>query len=118
MLEREMVPYKDADAVRVFKGFKETFQGQKFDFISVDAPLGGDMKQYARIDVLNLIPDGLGENFVIMVDDCNRIGENNTVKEIENKLIELNIPISVGKYCGRKDCSLVCVKKFTFLTTM
>lgn len=118
MLEREMVPYKDAEAVRVFKGFKETFQGQKFDFISVDAPLGGDMKQYARIDVLNLIPDGLGENFVIMVDDCNRIGENNTVKEIENKLIELNIPISVGKYCGRKDCSLVCVKKFTFLTTM
>ena len=118
MLEREMAPYKDAEAVRVFKGFKETFQGQKFDFISVDAPLGGDMKQYARIDVLNLIPDGLGENFVIMVDDCNRIGENNTVKEIENKLIELNIPISVGKYCGRKDCSLVCVKKFTFLTTM
>lgn len=118
MLEREMAPYKDAEAVRVFKGFKETFQGQKFDFISVDAPLGGDMKQYARIDVLHLIPDGLGENFVIMVDDCNRIGENNTVKEIENKLIELNIPISVGKYCGRKDCSLVCVKKFTFLTTM
>ena len=118
MLEREMVPYKDAEAARVFKGFKETFQGQKFDFISVDAPLGGDMKQYARIDVLHLIPDGLGENFVIMVDDCNRIGENNTVKEIENKLIELNIPISVGKYCGRKDCSLVCVKKFTFLTTM
>ena len=118
MLEREMAPYKEAEAVRVFKGFQETFQGQKFDFISVDAPLGGDMKQYARIDVLNLIPDGLGENFVIMVDDCNRIGENNTVKEIENKLIELNIPISVGKYCGRKDCSLVCVKKFTFLTTM
>lgn len=118
MLEREMVPYKDAEAVRVFKGFKETFQGQKFDFISVDAPFGGDMKQYSRIDILNLIPDGLSENFVIMVDDCNRVGETNTVKEIENKLNEFKISISSGKYCGRKDCVLTCTENLEFLTTM
>lgn len=118
MLEQEMIPYKDADAVRVFKGFKETFLWQKFDFISIDAPLGGDMKQYARIDVMNLIPNNLGENFVIMVDDCNRVGESNTVKEIEVKLTKLGIPFSVGKYCGRKDSVLICDKQFTFLTTM
>ena len=118
MLEREMVPYKDAEAVRVFKGFKETFQGQKFDFISVDAPLGGDMKQYARIDVLNLIPDGLGENFVIMVDDCNRIGETNTVKEIQQCLADHQIDYRSGWYQGEKVSVLICPAHMGFLCSM
>lgn len=86
MLEREMVPYKDADAVRVFKGFKETFQGQKFDFISVDAPLGADMKQYSRIDILSVLPDVLMNSFAIMVDDYMRVGEQHMVQEMHNIL--------------------------------
>lgn len=118
MLEREMVPYKDADAVRVFKGFKETFQGQKFDFISVDAPLGGDMKQYARIDVLNLIPDGLSDHFVIMVDDCNRIGETNTVKEIQQCLADYQIGHQTGWYQGEKISVLICPVRMGFLCSM
>ena len=118
MLEREMVPYKEADAVRVFKGFKETFQGQKFDFISVDAPLGGDMKQYARIDVLNLIPDGLGKNFVIMVDDCNRIGETNTVKEIQQSLADYQIDHQTGWYQSEKISVLICPVHMGFLCSM
>ena len=118
MLEREMAPYKEAEAVRVFKGFQETFQGQKFDFISVDAPLGGDMKQYARIDVLNLIPDGLGENFVIMVDDCNRIGETNTVKEIQQRLADYQIGHQTGWYQGEKISVLICPVRMGFLCSM
>lgn len=118
MLEREMAPYKEAEAVRVFKGFQETFHGQKFDFISVDAPLGGDMKQYARIDVLNLIPDGLGENFVIMVDDCNRIGETNTVKEIQQRLADYQIGHQTGWYQGEKISVLICPVRMGFLCSM
>lgn len=118
MLEREMAPYKDAEAVRVFKGFKETFQGQKFDFISVDAPYGADMKQYSRIDVLNLIPDGLSEKFVIMVDDTERNGETHTISEIESYLTEAQILYSCGKYSGRKDCMIVCAKQIGFLSSL
>lgn len=118
MLEREMVPYKDAEAVRVFKGFKETFQGQKFDFISVDAPYGADMKQYSRIDVLNLIPDGLSEKFVIMVDDTERNGETHTISEIESYLAEAQILYSRGRYSGRKDCMIVCAKQVGFLSSL
>lgn len=118
MLEREMAPYKDAEAVRVFKGFKETFQGQKFDFISVDAPYGADMKQYSRIDVLNLIPDGLSEKFVIMVDDTERNGETHTISEIESYLTEAQILYSRGKYSGRKDCMIVCAKQIGFLSSL
>lgn len=118
MLEREMVPYKDAEAVRVFKGFKETFQGQKFDFISVDAPYGGDMRQYSRIDILNLIPNELSENFVITVDDCNRGGENNTVKEIQQRLTEYQISHQTGWYYGDKSSVLICPAYMGFLCSM
>lgn len=118
MLEREMVPYKDAESVRVFKGFKETFQGQQFDFISVDAPFGGDMKQYSRIDVLNLIPDGLREKFVIMMDDCNRIGEINTVQEIERFLAQSQIKYQMGRYSGDKISVLFCPERMDFLCSM
>lgn len=118
LLDREMISYKNAESVRVFKGFRETFQDQKFDFISVDAPLGGDMKQYARIDVLNLIPSGLSENFIITVDDCNRVGENNTVKEIQQSLTEHQIDYRVGWYSGEKSSVLICPSHMGFLCSM
>ena len=64
-LDREMIPFREAEAVRVFRGFEEQFKGQKFDFISIDAPLGGDMKQYARIDVLKMLPNCLADSFIV-----------------------------------------------------
>lgn len=117
-LDREMVPYKEAEAVRAFKGFKETFEGQKFDFISIDAPLGGDMKQYARIDVLNLLPDCLSEDFVIMIDDAGRLGEMHAVDEMVKRLNDYGVSVVKGRYCGAKDMILFCDRKNSFLTTM
>ena len=63
----DFVSYKEAERVRVFKNFSETFKGQKFDFISIDAPWGGDMKQYSRIDVLMMLPDCLADRFIIIL---------------------------------------------------
>ena len=117
-LDREMMPYKDAEAVRVFKNFRETFAGQKFDFISIDAPLGADMKQYSRIDVLGLMPDCLAEDFVIMVDDTTRSGEIHTLEEMENCLKQAQIPYRRGRYSGAKDCVLLCANKLGFLSSM
>ncbi|OON97113.1 MAG: hypothetical protein ATN36_04125 [Epulopiscium sp. Nele67-Bin005] len=54
-LSWEFKEYKNQN-VRVFKDFKETFKEEKFDFICIDAPLGGDMKKYARIDILEILP--------------------------------------------------------------
>lgn len=118
MLEREMVPYKDADAVRVFKGFKETFQGQKFDFISVDAPLGADMKQYSRIDILGLMPDCLSKNFVVMIDDTARSGETNTIDDMKQCLNSSKISYTIGKYSGEKSCTVLCTSTHAFLCSM
>lgn len=117
-LEREMVPYKEAEAVRVFQGFREVFQGERFDFISIDAPLGADMKQYARIDVLGLMPNCLAEDFVIMVDDTERSGETNTLMEMETCLKEAQIAYRRGRYSGKKDCIVICAEQVGFLSSV
>lgn len=117
-LDREMVPYKEAEEVRVFKGFSNTFGGQRFDFISIDAPLGADMKQYARIDVLQMLPHCLSENFVIMIDDTERSGETHTAAEMEARLAECGVAFRSGRYSGKKDCTLICAEHLGFLTSM
>ena len=117
-LDREMVTYKDAQSVRAFKDFKVTFDRLKFDFIVIDAPLGGDMKQYARIDVLQMLPDILDEKWCIMVDDTERPGETHMVQEIENCLKSQMISYAIGKYCGKKHCTVISSKQLAFLTTM
>ena len=120
IVQREwtMEPFRDVDAVRVFSGFQERFQSEHFDLISIDAPLGGDMKEYARIDVLKLLPDCLGENFVIMIDDSQRSGEINTIKEMENRLNACQIKYCIGRYKGDNECTLICAASESFLITM
>ena len=117
-LEREFVPYNGAESVRVFRGFKEAVGNQIYDFISIDAPLGGDMKQYARIDVLELIPQCLADEFVIMIDDTERSGERNMIRELQQSLKNAGFEFQIGKYSGLKECTLLCSKQLSFLKSM
>lgn len=117
-LDLEFRAYKEADAVRVFSKFKETFQGMRFDLIVIDAPLGGDMPLYARIDILELLPDCLSDRFVIMMDDVERSGEGNTSKEICAALEQAGGPFAKGYYHGAKSLILICSESLSFLTSM
>ena len=118
MCELKMISYKEAEAVRIYGGLKEKLAGKKFDFISIDAPLGGDMKAYARIDVLQMLPECLSENFVILFDDYHRMGENRTIAEMEERLKNCGISYKKGKYSGKKECVILCAESLFFLTTM
>ena len=117
-LDREMIPYKEAEEVRVFKGFREAFAEKKFDFICIDAPLGSDMKQYSRIDVLSILPQSLQSSFIIMLDDFNRLGEQNAVKEIEVVLKAKKIPYSMGKQSGITNLCILTSLDYKFLTSL
>ena len=117
-LDREMIPFKEAETVRVFKGFEEQFGGKRFDFISIDAPLGGDMKQYARIDVLKMLPGCLADSFIIMIDDTERSGETNTVNAMKEQLEQSGIAFAVGRYSGDKDCTVICSENLKFVCSM
>lgn len=117
-LDCEMIPFKEAEAARVFKGFEEQFNGRKFDFISIDAPVGYDMTQYARIDVLKMLPGCLADSFIIMIDDTERTGETNMVNAIKEQLKQSGIAFAVGRYSGKKDCTVICSNNLRFVCSM
>ena len=117
-LDLGFIPYKEAENVRIFQNFSNVFKDQKFDFISIDAPFGGDMKQYARIDVLKMLPDCLAESFIIIIDDVERSGETHTISEMTGVLKESEIPFAMGKYSGKKDCMVICSEDLKFVCSM
>ena len=117
-LDREMVPYKDAQEVRVFSKFKETFEEKSFDFIVIDAPLGGDMKQYSRIDVLSILPKSLKKSFVIILDDAERSGELHAANEITNVLTEEGYKFRTVTYRGEKNVRLWASEDWGFLCSL
>jgi len=117
-LERTMCKYKDAENIRAFKGFKEKFEDCKFDLIIIDAPLGGDMPIYSRIDVLGILPGSLNDDFCIIMDDYNRSGEKNTGKEISSILNANNIEYRTGEYAGEKDTGIWVSDNMQYFTSM
>jgi len=76
------------------------------------------MKQYARIDVLKLLPDCLMNRFVILLDDYNRPGEVNTIREMEGVLESAGVDFAKGVYRGQKEMILLCDPGNSFLTSM
>lgn len=111
-------PFKEAERVRCYKDFSDNFKNKKFDFISIDGPLGGDMKQYARIDTLSIIPKSLNKDFVIMIDDTERSGEINMIAELEKILSDAKIEYAKGSYQGEKKLTVICSKSLSFVRSM
>lgn len=115
----EMTRYKEAAEVRVFQGLKEKLKDTKFDLISIDAPLGGDMKIYARIDILDLLPDNINpDNYIILMDDADRPGERKTISEILIKMRKMRIGFCTGDYIGEKKCKVICSENNKFVCSM
>lgn len=74
-----------------YQNLQEKINDDKFNLIIIDGPIGYD-KKYPRIDILDLIPNNINtENFVIILDDAERIGEKNTTQLILDKLNKNNI---------------------------
>lgn len=104
--------------IRVFEGFDQKINGRKFELIVIDAPLGGDMDEMSRIDVLKNIPECLAESFVIVFDDINRSGERNTFGAIQKCLDDNGIAYAVGTYRGQKIAGVIVSDDLKFIRSM
>lgn len=97
-LDLENFNYQDEETIR-FKGFLEALNDQKFDLVIIDGPQGftldadnNDVEfKYSRTNVWQLIPQNLAEDFIIIMDDYNRVGEQNTLNRVKELLTENNI---------------------------
>lgn len=92
--------------------------GDKYDFVVIDAPFG--TKPYSRIHVLELIANNLinEDHFVIMIDDMNREGEQNTFKKCQEMLKARGVKFKTQIYSGEKEHGIIVSDSLKFLTTM
>lgn len=110
--------YKGVEGIREFDGFRESVGNNQFDLIVIDAPFGGDMKTFARIDVLKMLPGCLSKSFVVIFDDCNRSGENHTYNEMLQVLDDSSVEYKTGIYQGDKTIKIICSPDYSFVTSM
>lgn len=118
-LDYKMIKMPGVDSpVRKFNGFAKALAGLKFDLILVDAPFAGDMKELARVDILDIMPDGITESYAILVDDTNRKGELRMLDMLLDKFKKCGRTASTAKYSGRNDCHIMVSDDNVYLKSL
>lgn len=117
-LDIEKVMFENQYELYKYVSFKECVGDLQYDFISIDAPFGSAENQFSRVDVLDIIPMCLAPSFIIMIDDVNRIGEQNMIQLLEQKLEDNNIRFVSGKYVGDKDAYVIASEDKKFVCTL
>ena len=91
--------------------------GKKYSVISVDAPIGSD-DLYSRRDILSLLPHSLENDFVLIFDDCDRIGEQNTISCVEKILKRNDIKYAKTILGGVTDCCVIASESYRFICSI
>ena len=98
-----------------YSDLQDVIINNKYNLIIVDGPIGAN-KQYPRTNVVDLIPQNLADDFIIIVDDAQRNGEKNTVELIFDKLEKNNIKYFVGYRKASKQQLLITSESCKFAT--
>lgn len=100
-----------------YQDLMPAINGKKYDFIIVDGPWGS--RRNSRNQILDIIREGLlADEFIILVDDANRRGEADTIRQIQKLLKSQNKGYAKGFYRGRKDSCVICSSGYRFLTSL
>ncbi len=104
-LANNSIRYKQAGLVN---------ENEKFDLVIVDGPLGVN-QETPRTNIINLIPKNLAKEFIIIIDDYERKGEQNTVKLLLKKLNDLKIKHATSVISGMKKQILITSEHCKYL---
>lgn len=104
--------------IRTYADFSEGVMPQTYDLIVIDAPWGGDMSDYSRIDVAKIMPSCLEKSFIILLDDYNRKGEQNTLEYMKTILDKQGVKYSFAKYEGAKDLAVLASEDLEWSCTL
>ena len=115
MLELQNRNYNGFETL-VYNGVDEVCNGQKYNLIVVDGPYGS--KHYSRSQLIDVAQNNLADHFCIIMDDYERIGEQDTITEVKRILNSKEIQYSVTVYAASKQHCLLCSKDLEFLTTL
>lgn len=103
-------------SINMYAGFSEYFMDRQFDLIFIDGPFGSPI--YSRMDIIDILPECLKDSFIIMLDDAERAGEQNTLKMIGSVLEENKMEYVFNYYAGSKATAIITSRDLHFLCTM
>lgn len=94
-----------------YKNLSEVVGTTKYDLIIVDGPFGGNGQRFPRSNVLDLIENNnLADDFIIIFDDAERLGEQNIIKNTLQLLKNNNIKYANFQRNGIKTQSFITSK--------
>lgn len=106
---------------QTYRALHEVLGSGKYDFIFIDGPFGfgedGNF-MYSRVQIVDMIKHNLADSFCIIMHDYERIGEQNTIKEVLQTMRNNKIEFHTKEYSAAKKCLLICSKDMYFLTTL
>lgn len=86
----------------------------KYNLIIVDGPVGAE-KTLPRSNVMDLIPQNLAKDFIIIFDDADRTGEQNTIAQTKAKLSAQGIAFGTQQRNALKSQFLIFSKSCDFV---
>lgn len=99
-----------------YGSIKSKVQG-KFDLYIVDGPFGSE--RFSRYDIHTLLDDRLEttDEMVIVVDDAQRVGEQDTVTALVRLFESRKIKVYLGMYSGDKCTAVIATTKYRYAAT-
>ena len=89
----------------------------KFDLYVIDGPFGSP--RFSRYDIVNLANKfSVTDEFIILLDDYNRLGEQDTAKELISILKDKKITIYTAIYAGNKSVLVIATEKYKYATSL
>lgn len=102
--------------VNYYNNLTETIS-DKFDFYIVDGPFGSE--RYSRYNIVELAEKFTEDDeFIVMIDDCQRKGEKDTFNDLVKLFESKNIEIFTSSYGGVKTVNLIATRKYRFSKTL
>ena len=115
--ELSEVDYKGFKTLRYKDNIANKVDGGSIELVILDGPFGS--KNYSRIQILDLIPNSINiNNFCILIDDYQRLGEKQTAQEIFKLLDNSDISYKSKIFTSSKEHLLICSLNNTFLTSI
>lgn len=88
-----------------------------FDLYIIDGPFGSD--RFSRFDIISIASRFSSQDeFIIIMDDFDRRGEQETINELEKILIKKNIKVFKGIYSGVKNVCVIGTQKYKYVQSL
>jgi hypothetical protein len=106
----------DGHKCTVYKDLEQSLTSN-FDLYVIDGPLGSS--RFSRFDLMHLVKRlGEGDEFIIIVDDYNRLGERDTVDLALKELSLIGVPHFQRIYEGAKKQIVIASSKYRLATSL